>query len=425
MQTYLTNLRHYTEEPIGAMTYSARIGTSAEPAGGGLPQVALLLETSCEYGRGLLRGVLRYSRLHGPWSLHVVPGHLEQSLPRAESWRGNGIIGRTHSPEMVEIIRSTGLPFVAASLDDCRPLSAGNEFGEINTNCSAIVRIVADHLLERSLRQFAFCGFSGCGWSCHREEIYTQYLGERGHSCEVQLLSYPSWRWQSDWIEKTGDEQPTLEAWLKSLRKPVGIMACNDVCGRRVLQACAAVGLRVPDEVAVVGVDNDEMICELSSPPLSSVVLDLEKAGYEAATLLHQMMLGETKMDRSIYVQPAYIATRQSSDVVAHDDPYVAQALRFVKDHAGQAISVSDVSREVGVSRRTLERRFYAVLGRSIAWEITRCKLERAKRILVETNLPSHRVAAAAGFGSVKTFNRVFRYAEGMPPNDFRLNSRA
>ncbi len=210
------------------------------------------------------------------------------------------------------------------------------------------------------------------------------------------------------------DDQPALREWLRTLRKPVGLMACNDVCGRKVLEECAAIGLRVPEDVAVVGVDNDEMLCELSLPPLSSVVLDLERAGYEAATLLHRMMAGESIPDARIMVAPNFIAIRQSSDV-APKDPYVAVALRFVKDHAGEAISVSDVSRQVGVSRRTLERRFYGVLGRSIAAEITRSKLERAKRILRETDLPL-RVAAAAGFGSVKTFNRVFRYSEGMPP---------
>jgi LacI family transcriptional regulator len=148
-------------------------------------------------------------------------------------------------------------------------------------------------------------------------------------------------------------------------------MACNDICGRRVLEACASIGLRVPEDIAVVGVDNDEMICELSSPALSSVVLDLERAGYEAATLLHRMMLGESIPDRRILVQPTFIATRQSSDVVAPKDPYVTVALQFV-------------SSQVGVSRRTLEKHFHGALGRSIASEITRSKLERAKRILRE-----------------------------------------
>jgi LacI family transcriptional regulator len=381
------------------MTHAAGNGTNRGLASSRRPQVALLLETSCEYGRGLLRGIVRYSRLHGPWSLNVAPGHLQQIFPNARSWNGTGIIGRTQSPEMLNLIRSTGLPFVSASLDDCRSLYSGNNFGEINTDCAAIARMVADHFVDRGLHHFAYCGFDGYGWSSHREEVFSQYLNG---------------------LERWEDEQPALREWLRTLRKPVGLMACNDVCGRKVLEACAAIGLRVPEDIAVVGVDNDEMLCELSSPPLSSVVLDLERAGYEAATLLHRMMRGESIPDSRIMVAPSFIAIRQSSDVVAPKDPYVAVALRFVKDHAGKAISVSDVSREVGVSRRTLERRFYGALGRSIASEITRSKLERAKRILRETNLPSHRVAAAAGFGSVKTFNRVFRYSEGMPPNHFR-----
>jgi LacI family transcriptional regulator len=402
------------------MTHAAGNGTNRGLASSRRPQVALLLETSCEYGRGLLRGIVRYSRLHGPWSLNVAPGHLQQIFPNARSWNGTGIIGRTQSPEMLNLIRSTGLPFVSASLDDCRSLYSGNNFGEINTDCAAIARMVADHFVDRGLRHFAYCGFDGYGWSSHREEVFSQYLNGLGFSCAVHRLAYPHWMERSNGIERWEDDQPALREWLRTLRKPVGLMACNDVCGRKVLEACAAIGLRVPEDIAVVGVDNDEMLCELSSPPLSSVVLDLERAGYEAATLLHRMMRGESIPDSRIMVAPSFIAIRQSSDVVAPKDPYVAVALRFVKDHAGKAISVSDVSREVGVSRRTLERRFYGALGRSIASEITRSKLERAKRILRETNLPSHRVAAAAGFGSVKTFNRVFRFSEGMPPNHFR-----
>jgi len=230
---------------------------------------------------------------------------------------------------------------------------------------------------------------------------------------------------QPNWIESWEHEQPVLADWIKGLPKPVGLMACNDICGREVLQACASTGLHVPDDVAVVGVDNDELMCELSNPTLSSVALDLEKAGYEAARLLDGLMSGRFDNNHIVQVEPAYVVTRQSSDLIAQDDPCVAAALRFIKDHAGQAIAVSDVGEEVGVSRRTLERRFLRALGRSVYSEITRCRVERAKRLLVETDLPSYRVAGGAGFGSTKTFNRVFRRAGGVSPKEFRLNSEA
>jgi LacI family transcriptional regulator len=174
-----------------------------------------------------------------------------------------------------------------------------------------------------------------------------------------------------------------------------------------------------------VGVDNDEMMCELSSPPLSSVALGLEKAGYEAAGLLDGLMSGSLAGGHVVPVEPVYVVTRQSSDISAQDDPSVATALRFIKNYAGQAISVPDVIEQARVSRRTLEKRFSRALGRSIGSEITQCRLERARRLLLETDLPSYRVAAGSGFGSIKTFNRVFRRAAGVSPRRFRQNSEA
>jgi LacI family transcriptional regulator len=391
----------------------------------GMPQVALLLETSTEYGRGLLRGILRYSRLQGPWSLYVAPGHLEQALPKAKSWGGTGIIARMRSLEMAKQIRATGLPFVASSLDEFRPPRPGDKFGEIRTNSSGIAQMAAAHLVERSLRHFAFCGFHGCAWSSCREEVFSRCLKDHGFECHTHRIELGNWMHLPNWIEDWEHEQRILLDWLKSLPKPVGLMACNDICGREVLQACAAAGLRVPDDVAVVGVDNDELMCELSNPPLSSIALDVEKAGYEAARLLDSLMFGHLAEERVVHVEPVYVVTRQSSEIMAPDDPSVATALRFIKNHAGQAISVSDVVDQIGVSRRTLERRLSRALGRTISSEITQCRLERAKRLLLETDLPSYRVAVGAGFGTIKTFNRVFRRAVGVSPQRFRQNAAA
>jgi LacI family transcriptional regulator len=388
-----------------------------------MPQVGLLLETSTEYGRGLLRGIVRYSRLHGPWSLYVAPGHLEQALPKARSWSGTGIIARVRSPEMAKLIRATGLPFVASSLDEFRPPRRGDKFGEIRTDSAGIAQMAATHLVDQSLRHFAFCGFHRCAWSACREEAFSRYLSDRGFQCQAHRIELGNWMNWPNWIEDWEHEQRILVDWLKSLPKPVGLMACNDICGRAVLQACAAARLRVPDDVAVVGVDNDELMCELSNPPLSSIALDVEKAGYEAARLLDSLMSGHLAEERVVQVEPVYVVTRQSSEVMAPDEPSVAIALQFIRNHAGQPIGVPHVIEQVNVSRRTLERRFSRALGRSISSEITRCRLERAKRLLLETDLPSYRVAAGAGFGTIKTFNRIFRRAAGVSPQRFRQNA--
>jgi LacI family transcriptional regulator len=201
----------------------------------GIPQVALLLETSTQYGRGLLRGIVRYARLHGPWSLYVAPGHLEQVLPKAKSWSGTGIIARIHSPAMAKILRATRLPFVASSLDESRSSRRGDKVGEIRTNSAAIAQMAAAHLVEQGLRHFAFCGFAGCAWSMRREEAFSQYLRDRGFRCQAHRIELANWMHWPNWIEKWVYEQPVLVNWLKSLPKPVGLMACNDICGREVL----------------------------------------------------------------------------------------------------------------------------------------------------------------------------------------------
>lgn len=390
---------------------------------GRIPKVALLLETSTEYGRGLLRGIVRYSRLHGPWSLYVVPGHLEQTLPKAKSWDGDGIIGRVRTPEMARAIQATGLPFVASSLNEVAPERGQTRFCEIRTHSVAIARMAADYLVECGLTQFAFCGFVNCSWSAIREQAFRNYLKARGFTCHAHRMQASAWLPRPDWIQSWEHEQPVLSKWLKSLPLPAGLMACNDACGREVLHACAAAGLRVPDDLAVLGVDNDDLLCELSTPPLSSVSLKLEAAGYQAARLLDGLMRGKIHGRRVALVEPEFIYRRRSTDVIRKDDPVVVQALRFIRDHAAKPVSVDDVAEGIATSRRTLERRFQRATGGSILPEITHCRLERAKRLLLETQLFCAQIGREAGFSSIKSFNRSFRRAEGMSPAKFRQNN--
>jgi LacI family transcriptional regulator len=387
-----------------------------------VPQVALLLETSTEYGRGLLRGILRFSRLHGPWSLCVAPGHFDQALPKAKSWKGNGIIARISSREMEARIKSTGLPFVASSLFESRALLQAGRYGEIRTNSVQIGRMGALHLLDAGLRHFAFCGFGACNWSAARETSFCETLKARSRAYSTHHITSANWRQRHDWIKRWERERPIMASWLKSLPKPVGVMACNDACGRDVLQVCASEGLRIPDDVAVIGVDNDVMLCELSNPPLSSVALDLDRAGYEAARLLNDLMTGAgSGKRRLVQVQPTGVVTRRSSDVNVADDALVAAALGYIRDHAKQVLSVDQIAEELRVSRRTIERRFLHSVGRTILSEIIRCHLRRAKQLLAETDLPCHVIAAESGFGSLKSFTRSFKQNEGTTPHELRV----
>jgi len=395
------------------------------PRNGRVPHVAVLLETSTEYGRGLLRGIVRYSRLHGPWSLCVAPGHLEQELPNSSSWAGTGIIARIRSLQMARLIRSTHVPFVASSLTEFRTPKTGDSFGEIRTDSEAIARLGAMHLLERGFRRFAFCGFTDCGWSIARESKFNDFLRSKGLPCVTYRIRSTNWMHWHDWISVWESEQLVIAKWLQSLPRPIGVMACNDICGRALLQACATAGLRVPDDVAVVGVDNDELMCELSNPPLSSIALNLEKAGYDAASLLNSLMCGRSPRVRLVRVEPTHVVARRSSEVIAQEDPVVAVALQVIRNSSRQPITVTEIVEKSGVSRRTIERRFYKAVGRSIFSEVTRSHLEQAKLLLLETSLPIRDVATGAGFGSVKSFRRIFHQRVGMTSNDFRRRSTA
>jgi LacI family transcriptional regulator len=381
-----------------------------------IPKVALLLETSRQYGRQLLRGIARYARLHGPWSLVVSPGHFEQQLPRLHTWCGDAVIARISSPEVARAIRKAGVPAVAleASFEEFATVNQSLGISEIRPDSPAIARLAVEHLIERGFRHFAYCGLPNCLWSQVRQQEFCRCLSERAFSCAV-FSSPPKSRKQD-----RESERVMLARWLRQLPKPIGLMACNDDRASQVLDACVTAGLPVPDEVAVIGVDNDELVCELSDPPLSSVALNLESAGYEAAALLDGIMSGRVRGYHEVSVKPRWVVARRSTDVVAQEDRTVAAALRFIHDNAGRPIQVPDVVAHTGLSRRSLERRFTAAIGRTILEELARCRLNRAKRLLLETDLSIERVALAAGFSATKPMTHAFRRLEGTLPHLYR-----
>ncbi len=217
-------------------------------------------------------------------------------------------------------------------------------------------------------------------------------------------------------------EQNSIAAWLKSLPKPIGIMACTDYRGQHVLEGCKLTGIHVPEDVAVVGVLNDDVICELCDPPLSSVALDVEKGGYEAAALLDKMMAGRKMRpgDHSVIIRPTHVVTRQSTDILATEDREVAQAMRYIHEHAREPMQVADVVEASGLSRRTLEQRFRKVLGQSILNEITRVRIEQVCLLLTETNLSVAQIASVLRFSNEKHISRPFRQEKGMSPLAYR-----
>lgn len=408
-----------------------------------VPRVVLMMSASAGYERGLLRGIARYAQHHGPWVVFLAGEQPGVPLPSAEvlavdasarrpslrrasglDLRGlgaTGVIGRLHTPQIVKTVLASKLPVIALDLTD-QQLADGSPLrrvSEILPDSRKAGCLAAEHLLDRGFRRFAFCGYLSENWSRRREEGFAAVLRQAGFGYEKYPA--PAHKTRPPWHR----EQPRVTAWLKSLATPVGILACNDSRGRQLIEACAMGGLHVPTDVAVVGVDEDRLLSELSNPPLSSVALNAEHSGYQAAELLDGLMAGRIRPPQRILVDALWVVPRASSDVIAVEDREVARALTFLRDQARRPIGVQDVVAQASVSRRALEIRFQRSLGRSIREEIQRVRLEWAKQLLVETNLPVWKIAQCTGFSNYNYLSRVFHRVTGLTLAGYRRSHLA
>jgi LacI family transcriptional regulator len=377
------------------------------------PHVALLIETSLAYGRGLLRGVARYIHEHGPWSVYFRPQGLDAPPPRwLARWRGDGILARINDRQMARTVLRTHLPAI-----DLRAAVAKLGLPNIGPDNRAVAQLAWHHFLESGLHNFGFCG-APRGESRFldlRCDHFRQFVEQAGHSCDV-YRPRPSRHGGAAWEQ----EQGRLARWLQKLPKPVGIMTCDDDRGLDVLDACLRAGILVPDEVAVIGVNNDEHLCGLANPPLSSVDVNPERVGYEAAALLDRLMAGARPPRKVVEFPPRGLVVRQSSDAVGVADQQVAAALRYIRTNACERIGVGRVAAAVDISRSKLERRFAKLLGRTPKQEILRIQLARAKELLTQTDLSIGIVAQKAGFRSEGYFYEVFRRRAGCTPGAYR-----
>jgi len=373
-------------------------------------RVALLIESSNAYGRGLLRGVVAYVREHRPWSFYFAEQGRGDAPPKwLSTWDGDGIIARIENSKIARAVAKSKLPAVDLSAARLVPTIPW-----VETHDAAIAKLVAQHFLERGFRHFAFCGDARFNWSKWRCTNFVAAIEAAGQRCDVFNPQGTT----------TVRVQAQIAAWLKTLPRPVGIMAAYDPRAQQVLGECRVLNLAVPDEVAVVGVDNDELLCDLCSPPLSSVMPNHHKAGYEAAMLLDRMMSGARVAPAAHLIEPVRVVTRQSSDVLAVHDPEVAKAMNLIREHACEGINVSDVLKVVLISRRMLESRFKRLLGTTPHDEILRVKLNRVKQLLLDTDLSVSDVAQRTGFEHAEYLSVAFKHAEGMPPSHYRKQTR-
>jgi len=374
-------------------------------------KVALLIETSNRYGRDLLYGVRDWMREGERWAIRFTEQGRGAPLPTwLKDWQGDGIIARVDSPQIAAALRRTRLPVVDVSAE-----RFSSEFSRVSIDNAAVARLAAEHLEGKGFAELAYCGDRRFLWSRQRGAEFKRGLAAKGRRCV-------------DFVEQAASGRPGSDAeiraiarWLKALPKPVAVFACYDGRALQVLEACQLLGLNVPEQVAVLGVDNDELVCELANPPLSSVQPNARLSGYEAAASLARLMRGEKKTVAPTHqVQPVRVVERQSTDVVAVADAKVASALKFIRQHACAGVDVGDVLRAVPMSRTRLEEKFKALLGHSPHRQIVQQRIARAKHLLAESKIAISEVAEQAGFDNASYLSVAFRRETGLSPFAYR-----
>lgn len=375
--------------------------------------VAVCLDQFRSHGRGVMRGIAQFVETYGPWSLFIDPlADSDYPRGRSENWHGDGILTYIEDPNRAERLLRSGIPTVelfAYRLDRKLPLVAHDDI--------AVGRMGADHLLGRYLRRFAFSGYANTLWSDRRQKGFTDFLLEVGCPNPACLLIK-----RPETLSEWEQVQQQLMTWIRQLRKPVGLMACSDHHAQSILDACQRTGAVVPEEVAVIGVDNDEEVCRLSDPPLTSVILDSERVGYEGAKLLDKLMRRKTKskQPQQMFVPPVSVVARRSTDVTAINDSLVASAARTIRERACHGLSVEELVSSLKISRSIFYQRFQDALGRSPHYEILRVQLDRVKGLLTQTSLPLKEIAEMASFNNPNYLSVAFKREMGVTPGEYR-----
>jgi len=382
-------------------------------------EVAIIIEPARPYDRRIIRGVAAFvAENYREWSLYVEEDPIAR-LPDLDAWGGDGILANFDDRRIAEAVVRSDVPVVGVGggygyYDD------NPRIPYVKTDNEAIAELAAQHLLDLGFQRFAYCSEPANrinGWARERATAFRGAVERAGFTCDTYIGRYTAaQRWR--------ESQEGLQRWLKTLETPVAVMACHDSRARHLLQACREVNLRVPEDVAVVGVDNDDVMCELTRPPLSSIEQGTRRIGYEAAALLDLLMEGGEPPAVVTKVPPEGLVPRQSSDVLAIEDRDLAESLRFIREHACDPIGVRDVVKFAKVSRSTLEGRFRAALNRSIHAEIRRVQVDEAKRLLMTTKIPIKEIAKRVGVSSVQYFTSTLRRATGKTPGQLREESQ-
>ncbi|MDR1680335.1 MAG: DNA-binding transcriptional regulator [Prevotellaceae bacterium] len=378
-------------------------------------RVILLTDFSEAYAQNLLRGIIRYSKHHEPWVVCKMPFSyrvehaVEGVLAWAKEWKADGIIAQFYNTDNVSIFREHG---IAAIAQDFKARFC--EIPNITGAHHETGRIGADYFIRKGFKNFAFYGFKDIVWSSERCEGFLCEL--RQHGLDGRFYEYRNTDFNKLWYY----ESAPLVEWLKRLPKPVALMACDDNQGHHIAELCQQCGIKIPEEIALLGVDNDEAVCNLSDPPLSSINQAVEKGGYEAAQLMEQMIKRPDIRHDDVVVVPTHVITRQSTDIYATTDKHISMVLRHIHQHTDRAFRIKELMQLIPLSRRPLETRFRQEIGMSIYTYVTNLRIERFTRRLLESKSSIADIVEEMGFSNYKNIARLFKKVKGCTPSQFR-----
>jgi len=378
-----------------------------------MPRILLLVESSRTCERDFLRGVARYARLHAPWDFHhkprfyLAPNRQHVSLSQITRFQPDGII--VSDTEPLDDVLNLHVPTIIHTFK-----SDAYDASMVLGDTQLCGQMGAEHLLGLGCKSYAYCGIGDYYWSKGRYSSFNRTVKSAGFETTYYELNPHRIR------NSRRKELKSLADWLHSRPAPLGLMTCADDCSQHVIDACRMANIRVPERVSIVGVDNDDMICELSNPPLSSIAMNFEAAGYQSAELLAELIAQKHCANRSIVVNPTHIEVRTSTDILAIEDADVASAVRFIREHARQLIQVADVMNEVTCCQRLLHQKFKHALGRSIHQEIKRVRIQAIETMLRETDLSVTEIAAKLGYSNSNHLSRYFRHTMHINPLSYR-----
>lgn len=376
-------------------------------------KILVLTDFSSGYSRRLLEGIIRYSREIGTWSFLRMPLYYQMMhgenavVSFAKRWKADAIIAQLRDVNLEEL-NKLDIPIIVQNYHE-RSKYISNLTGDYyNTGVMA-----AEYFLNRGYRHFAYYGYKNAIWSRERGLGYKARIEQEGYKCHVLENKNPNTK---EWLYNTRE----VGQWLESLPKPVALFACDDYYALQISETCNILNIGIPDDIALLGVDNDELLCNLSSPTLSSIVLDVENGGYQAAKRLYESIKSGTKEAFNIVVEPLYVVNRASTEKYAVEDEYLQKVLRYIGENFNKPISVDDLVDLVPYSRRVLEKRFKETMRTSIYQCVLEHRINHFIKLLLSTDYHLPDAAIQSGFEDYKNVSRLFRKYKSISPAEYR-----